>query len=254
MKTYISSKIYNQKESKDEFIERMKKEAKERQIIPIVFNGEKKMVMFGTEGQIITSFGKFQMIPAKVLFGKWGWHYVLLYPNLETLLKKKEIILRLDSGCFSGMIFGDTTCDCHEQLKLAQKYCVKNKGGIVIHIPEQDGRGNKYSKMAEKRLFDELNMSYAKAAKAFYEKDELIDIRTYDESAIILKALGFKNHTFRMATNNPKKVRAFKDAGMKLSGVKSVCAKNPNKFVKKRLKSKQESWGHNFKSKLQKSS
>lgn len=60
--------------------------------------------------------------------------------------------------------------------------------------------------MAEKRLFNELNMPYAKAAKAFYKKDELIDIRTYDECAIILKALGFKNHTFKMATNNPKKV------------------------------------------------
>ena len=244
MKTYISSKNYNEKETKEEFIERIKKEAAERQTVPIVFNGEKKIVLFGTEGQIISSFGKFQLVPAKVLFGKWGWHYVLIYPNLETLLKKNNIILRLDSGCFSGMVLADVTCDCHEQLKLAQKYCVENGGGIVVHIPEQDGRGHKHFKMAEKRLFDELKMDYAKAAKAFYEKDELIDIRTYDESAIILNALGFEGHTFKMATNNPRKVQAFKAAGMKVAGMKSVITGNQNKFVKRRLKSKQKSWDH----------
>jgi len=247
MKTYIASKDYNINEGKWEFIERMKNESRKKQIIPVNFNGKKEAVLFGTEGRIITFFGIFQLVPAKVLFGKWGWHYVLIYPNLETLVKKNNIIVRLDSGCFSGMIFGDTTCDCHEQLKLAQKYCVENKGGIIVHIPEQDGRGHRHLKMAEKRLFDELNMEYAEGAKAFHKQDKLIDIRTYDESAIILKALGFKNHTFKMATNNPKKVQAFKDAGIKLSGTRPVIAENLNKFIKRRLRSKQKSWGHNFK-------
>jgi GTP cyclohydrolase II len=247
MKSYIPSKPYTAKEGENNFIERVKREAATKQLVFVNFKGKKRAVLFGTEGQIITYFGKFQMVPAKVLFGRWGWHYVMLYPNLKILLKKKDIILRLDSGCFSGMVLGDITCDCHEQLKMSQRYCAENGGGIVIEIPEHDGMGNKEIKMAEKRLTDEIGMSLVMATEIFRGKK--VDARTYEESAIILKALGFKNHTFKMATNNPKKVQAFKQAGMKLSGVQSVRAKNPNVFVKNRITAKEKFWGHNFNNK-----
>ncbi len=225
MKTYIPSKNYSPRETKEEFIERMKKEAKERQFVPVVFNGKKYMVLFLASGFVTASFGRFQVIPAKVLFGRWGWHYILVYPDLETLLEKDKIILRLDSGCYPGMVFGDTICDCKNQLEMAQKLCLKDKGGIIVHIPAHDGRGHQHARLTCERLFHELNMHWKKAEKLFHEKEMLIDLRTYEESAIILKALGFANHTFRMATNNLKKVTAFKDFGIKIIGVNPVKVK-----------------------------
>jgi len=218
MKKYIPSKNYNLKEGEEKFIERLKKESKEKQLILVNFNGKKYTVMFLANGFIATHFGRFQVIPAKVLFGKWGWHHVLVYPDLETLLKKDKMILRLDSGCYTGMVLGDNICDCKDQLEKAQKLCVKNNGGIIVHIPEQDGKGYKYVEWIGKRLVEELGMHYEKAAITFYEKEELMDLRTYDESAMILKALGFKGHTFKIITSNKNKIKALKDAGMKISG------------------------------------
>lgn len=246
MKPYISSKKYSENESKKEFAERIKKEPKEKQLIPVNFRGKKYAVIFSPSGFITTSFGRFQVIPSKVLFGKWGWHYVLIYPGIEKLPDNQKIVLRLDSGCYSGMVFDDIVCDCREQLKIAQKLCVQNNGGIIIHMPEHDGRGYKSLKWAEKRLIDELEMGVAEAAKLFHGKEEMTDIRTFDEAAIILRALGLENHTFEIATNNPKKIRAMKSAGIKLESAKSVLVKNPNNFVKNNLKSKKKIWKHNF--------
>lgn len=247
MKKYIPSKNYNPRETIESFVERLKREAKEKQFVTVGFSGKKEVVLFGVSGLITTEFGRFQLVPAKVLFGKWGWHFVLVYPDLESLLKQKKITIRLDSGCYSGMVFGDIICDCGEQLKMAQKLCVRNGCGIIIHMPEHDGRGHKQIKMAEKRLIDELGLSVAEAAKFFHGKDEMIDVRTFNEAATILKALGFQRHAFEMATNNPKKVKAFEIAGVNVVSAKSIHIKNPNNFVKKNLKSKAKFWGHNFK-------
>lgn len=222
MKTYIPSNNYHPRETREEFIERLKKESREKQFVPVNFNGKKYTVLFLTSGFITTSFGRFQVIPAKVLFGRWGWHHILVYPNLEKVLRKNKLTLRLDSGCYTGMVLGDNICDCKEQLEVVQKLCVKNNGGVIVHIPEQDGKGYKYVEWVGKRLYDELGISEKEVTIAFYEKEELADLRTYEESAIILKALGFKGHTFKVATNNPKKIRALKDAGIKVSGKKSL--------------------------------
>ncbi len=243
---YKESKPYSKKETKESFIERIRKEANSKQIEKIKFNRKKYEIIFGVSGPIITSYGKFQLVPAQVKGGKWGNHYFLFYPSINELLKKKEMILRIDSGCFSGGVLGDITCDCQEQLRISQKACVANKGGIVIEIPNQDGRGWSQFKMANQRLMDELGMTTAEAAEAFY-KDKPYDIRTYDEAVIILKAFGFGNkHSFDMATNNPKKIEAFKNMGMNISCVKSVAVGHPNHFVKRNLKSKEDCWGHNF--------
>lgn len=222
MKTYIPSKNYHPKETREGFIERLKKESREKQFIPVDFNGKKYAVLFLTSGFITTSFGRFQVVPAKVLFERWGWHHVLVYPDLEKALRKNKLILRIDSGCYTGMVLGDNICDCKAQLENVQKLCVKNNGGVIVHIPEQDGKGYKYIEWVGKRLYDELGMSEKEAMIAFYGKEELADLRTYEESVIILKALGFKGHTFNVATSNPKKIKALKNAGIKISGAKSL--------------------------------
>lgn len=245
---YIPSRKKFKKEKNEDFISRIQSETNNNQKIEVEFNKQRFNVSFGMESPIITPYGIFQMVPARVDGGRWGRHYFLFYPNLKTLLRKKKMLLRIDSGCFSGMVLGDITCDCLEQLRISQKACVASGGGIVIEIPGQDGRGwGGDKKMATQRLMHELNITTAEASRAFYERDDLTDIRTYDECAIILKAFGFTDkHCFEMATNNPKKIKGFKNMGMNVDCVKSVTVQHPNNFVKRNLESKRKFWNHDF--------
>jgi GTP cyclohydrolase II len=248
MKKFIPSKEHSFFEPKRKFIERIKIESKISQIVKVLFWGKTYQVDFGVESPIVTPFGNFQMIPARVTLGHWGRHYFMFYPNLKTLLKRKKTFLRIDSGCFCGMVLGDITCDCLEQLRISQKACVANRGGIVIEIPGQDGRGwGEDFKMANQRIMNDLRMTTAETARIFYGSDEQTDIRTYDECAIILRAFGFgEKHCFEMATNNPKKIEGIRKMGLKIADVKSVLVENPNSILKRNLESKEKCWGHKF--------
>lgn len=125
-----------------------------------------KIVIFGVEGPILLPSGKLWSISAQVQDGKWGKHYIMVSPNIEMLISRGKSFLRLDSGCLSGIVFGDTTCDCLYQLRKAQNIVLK-KGGIIIHIPEHDGRGWQEYKMANQRIMYETNLDTVTVAKNF---------------------------------------------------------------------------------------
>src|SRR3989338_4987018 len=155
IKQYAPVKKKRQKESVRKFASRLFRHASKYQFVHVVFDGERKYVAFGVSGPIITKQGKFTLLSASVVGGKWGWHYVLLYPDLETVMEKKEIFIRLDSGFLSGQMFGDITCDCREQFDIALKSCQTNESGIIISIPRHDGRGWNEFKMANQQLMND---------------------------------------------------------------------------------------------------
>ncbi len=183
-------------ETPDHYINRVRDEAKETQIVSVPFDGQTQYVVFGVPGPIITQYGKFLLIPATVVGGVWGTHYFLFYPDLESVQTQKTVLLKISSGCYSGMVLGDMACDCKQQLDEAEKVCVENTSGVIVEIPRQDGRGWGEYKMANQRLMDDLGMTTMQAAQAFYGDDTRIDRRTYKECAIILRAFGFREeHT-----------------------------------------------------------
>lgn len=231
-------------ESQSTYLNRIVRFATKPQFVQVATNGVAKYVAFGVSGPIITEHGKFLMVPAQVVGGVWGTHYFLIYPNLQELRDSENVLIRLDSGCFSGQILGDITCDCREQLEIGMGLCVENGSGIVIHMPNHDGRGWGEFKMANQQIMDELKVDTVEAARLFYGDETAIDQRTYDEAIMILQALGFKNHTFCLATNNPRKISAFNAAGMHIKTTKEVVAKNMNGHVKKNLKAKSKHWNH----------
>jgi len=142
------------------------------------------------------------------------------------------------------MAFGDTTCDCRDQLELTIKNCVENGSGIIIEIPSQDGRGWGDYKMANQRLMDEFSINTVQAAKIFYGHENMIDRRTYDECILILKSLGFnKEHTFLLGTNNPNKIKAFTKYDFKIES-QPVVARHLNSVARSGLNAKAKEWGH----------
>jgi len=205
----------------------------------IIFNRESHYVAFGVSGPLLTSAGRFTLIPAQVVNGRWGLHHFLFYPDIETVLKQRELFVRLDSGCTSGQLFDDITCDCREQLSMAMDSCAKDGYGVIIHMPQHDGRGWGEYKMANQQLMVDYDLDTVVAAELFYGSLEDVDQRTYTEAVTILKAFGFGNeHLFRIGTNNPRKVGAFTSFGMQLKTFEPMVIKDRNPIIKRNLAAK----------------
>lgn len=132
-------------------------------------------------------------------------------PDLEKIDDNKEIIVRIDSGCLTGMVFNDRTCDCHEQLLISIDSAVKNGIGFIIHVPSQDGRGMGIDfklKTLDEQHYNHLNT--VESAKTVSHLDN-IDRRTYHGAVGCLKFLGVKNYMrLNIATNNPEKLKLLK--------------------------------------------
>ena len=183
---------------------------------------------------------------------EWCDYYVLYIglldqnkmPNLAEN-NDKEIIVRIDSGCLTGMVFGDRTCDCHEQLLIAIDSAIENGIGFIIHIPSQDGRGMGIDfklKTLDEQYYNHLNT--VESAKKVSHLEN-IDRRTYHGAVGCLKLLGVKlNMRLNIATNNPEKIEAFKLAGFTNLNTSRVFATHISDEVKKHLSAKQQFLGH----------
>jgi len=183
---------------------------------------------------------------------EWRDYYVLYIglldknkmPNLAEN-NDKEIIIRIDSGCLTSMVFGDRTCDCHEQLLIAIDSAIKNGIGFIIHVPSQDGRGMGIDfklKTLDEQYYNHLNT--VESAKKVSHLEN-IDRRTYHGAVGCLKFLGVKlNMRLNIATNNPEKIKAFKLAGFTNLNTSRVFATHISDEVKKHLAAKQQFLGH----------
>lgn len=184
---------------------------------------------------------------------EWKDYYVLYIgelddsrmPKLEKIDNDKEIIVRIDSGCLTGMVFNDRTCDCHEQLLIAIDSAIKNGIGFIIHIPSQDGRGMGIDfklKTLDEQYYNHLNT--VESAKKVSHLEN-IDRRTYHGAVGCLKFLGVKlNMRLNIATNNPERIEAFKLAGFTNLNTSRVFATYISDEVKKHLAAKQQFLGH----------
>lgn len=220
----------------DSFIREIKEESLLKKFTVVDGN----LVIFGVEGPIFYKRNKFWLISAELHGGVWDKHYIILFPQLKELILRGHSFLRLDSGCLSGMVLGDTTCDCLEQLRKAQDIAAE-KGGVIVHIPAHDGRGWQDYKMANQRIMHETNLDTITTAKKFYGDESKIDQRTFDEAAIILRALGFPTgYKFDLGTQNPQKIKALLNVGFDLSSIKELNVNAKSKLLKMNLGAKHQ--------------
>lgn len=158
---------------------------------------------------------------------KWFYYELLTCTPLSFPLSsdrlQKELQIRVDSGCDSGMIYNDEGCDCHSQLLDALELIKKNNG-IIIHSPTQDGRGygfnTKMETEAHKRgivsVFNAENpqpTGTLTVAKDLF--GETYDIRDFQSIGIILAELGFQN--IKMITDNKNKVSQLLTGGLSVN-------------------------------------
>lgn len=151
-------------------------------------------------------------------------------------LQRKTPIVRLHSACLFGEALGGLECECADQLTSTLKIIKKNKSGVLVYS-YAEGRGigleNKIRALELQRT-QKLN-----TVEAFKQLGFESDVRTYEKEIAALNDLKVSRQ-IHVATQNPRKLAALKDAGFevveRVSPVVKVTKHNiENLIVKKEL-------------------
>jgi GTP cyclohydrolase II len=146
-------------------------------------------------------------------------------------------IVRIHSQCLTGDVFHSLRCDCRLQLELALRTIAEHGSGILLY-EQQEGRG--IGLMAKLKAY-ELQDQGMDTVEANIELGYKPDCREFELPAAVLTLM--KVPAVRLITNNPEKVNALEQAGVRV--VERISAEVPAEETFERyLKVKQEKMGH----------
>ncbi len=175
------------------------------------------------------------------------WRLMVYSDDLETVLYvalvKGEItpdtptLVRLHSQCLTGDVFGSERCDCGEQLEAAMTAIEEAGKGVVVYMFDE-GRGigllNKIRAYA-------LQDGGKDTVEANHALGFAADMRDFKVGAHILFDLGARN--VRLMTNNPDKVKALEDYGLKVTE-RVALEIQPRSANRNYLQTKRTKFGH----------
>jgi 3,4-dihydroxy 2-butanone 4-phosphate synthase/GTP cyclohydrolase II len=145
--------------------------------------------------------------------------------------------VRIHSQCMTGDVFGSIKCDCGRQLEAAMKLIEQEGHGAIVY-QQQEGRGiGIINKIRAYALQDDGADTIEANERLGFEAD----LRCYEQCAEILLDLGLR--TVRVMSDNPAKIRALRQAGLKV--VERVQLEvEPHDLFAGYLKTKKEKMGH----------
>ncbi|MBF0619698.1 MAG: bifunctional 3,4-dihydroxy-2-butanone-4-phosphate synthase/GTP cyclohydrolase II [Candidatus Omnitrophica bacterium] len=147
------------------------------------------------------------------------------------------VLVRVQSECLTGDVFGSLRCDCNGQLEEAMQRLGKEESGILLYM-RQEGRGIGLLNKLKAYQLQDGGMDTVEANEALGFAD---DLRDYGIGAQILVDLGVKQ--IRLLTNNPRKIVGLEGYG--LTVVERVPLKiEHNEKNKKYLETKKAKMGH----------
>jgi 3,4-dihydroxy 2-butanone 4-phosphate synthase/GTP cyclohydrolase II len=179
---------------------------------------------------------------------EWGDFQIAGYRSLTSdeefvVLFKGEMrrdiptLVRIHSQCLTGDVFGSTKCDCGEQLHQTMQM-IQSEGRGAIVYQQQEGRGigilNKIRAYA-------LQDQGADTVEANERLGLAVDLREYRQCAEILFDLGLCK--VRVISNNPLKLRALEEAGLKIVERVSIQV-DSRESTARYLRTKKEKLGH----------
>ncbi len=149
----------------------------------------------------------------------------------------EPLLLRIHSECLTGDALGSLRCDCGEQLDHALKLISEKKRGAILYL-RQEGRGiGLVNKIRAYKLQD-------KGADTVEANERLgfgADLRDYSICGPMLKHIGTKEVI--LMTNNPKKIKAIEELGIKVAKRHPIVTKS-NPHNDKYLSTKSGKLGH----------
>jgi GTP cyclohydrolase II len=160
---------------------------------------------------------------------------VLVYGDFEY---GEDAIIRMHSICHTGDIFGSKRCDCGYQLKKSMKMIQEHGTGALFYLANHEGRGIGLFSKAMAYVLQENGYDTVEANEGLGFVD---DSRNYSDAIQVLKAIRQKPVT--LMTNNPKKLNALKEAGLKVSGRQPLWG-DISEYNEKYLQTKINKSGH----------
>ena len=150
----------------------------------------------------------------------------------------RPVLVRVESECLTGHVFGSNRCDCGQQLPTAMELMQREREGAIIYL-RQEGRGiGLHNKLRAYRLQEEEGLD---TVEANLRLGLPVDRRDYGIGAQICRDLGLRR--IRVLTNNPKKVSRLSVYGLEI--VEQIPLKiEPNEHNLRYLKTKKEKMGH----------
>jgi 3,4-dihydroxy 2-butanone 4-phosphate synthase/GTP cyclohydrolase II len=121
-----------------------------------------------------------------------------------------DVLVRMHSECITGEAFGSLKCECGPQLQYALDMIEADpKGGIVIYLRGQEGRGIGLLNKLKAYALQEQGLDTVEANLALGLPSEA---REYGAASSILRELSVKS--VRLMTNNPAKANFLTDDGI----------------------------------------
>lgn len=180
-----------------------------------------------------TEWGDFQIAGYRSLVS--DEEFVALFKG--EMSRDLPTLVRIHSQCLTGDVFGSTKCDCGKQLRRTMQMIEQEGRGAIVY-QQQEGRGigilNKIRAYA-------LQDQGADTVEANEQLGLAVDLREYRQCAEILFDLGLCE--VRVISNNPLKLQALEDAGLKIVERVSIevdSAENAAGY----LRTKKEKLGH----------
>lgn len=159
---------------------------------------------------------------------------------------RRPLFVRIDSGCTTGQVFHDSSCECREQLHLGIQLLIEHGEGLIIRIPRQDGRGmglpHKLATTVLQSFFGTRIFNTVTASRAVATGPK-IDERTYSGAIAVLKFLGVSTtRRLLLATQNDLKTAVFLENGF---GIRHVSIRVPEtEKTRDNLDAKRRELGH----------
>ena len=179
---------------------------------------------------------------------EWGDFRIAGYRSLNSdeefvalfkgeMLRDTPTLVRIHSQCLTGDVFGSTKCDCGAQLHQTMEMIEQEGRGAIVY-QQQEGRGigilNKIRAYA-------LQDDGADTVEANEQLGLAVDLREYRQCAEILFDLGLCR--VRVISNNPLKLHALEEAGLKIVERISIEVA-PTAKAAGYLRTKKEKLGH----------
>jgi 3,4-dihydroxy 2-butanone 4-phosphate synthase/GTP cyclohydrolase II len=154
------------------------------------------------ETSLPTPHGDFRMMIFESILDQQT-HIALVKGNIED---GEDVLVRVQTHCLTGHVFGSPACHCHEQMEHAMETIAKVGRGVLLYLHET---GRAWSGAALLEFH----------GKHGVDANETIGLRgeqrEYGIGAQILAALNIRS--MRILTNHPRKLVALEAYGLKIS-------------------------------------
>lgn len=149
------------------------------------------------------------------------------------------MLVRMHSECATGDLFGSLRCDCGEQLDAAMREISRVGRGILVYERGHEGRG---IGLADKLRAYALQDTGADTIDANLRLGHPADARDFHPAARVLEHLGVRDIV--LLTNNPDKVAAARDLGLRVQARPLWTAPGPDNV--RYLETKRVRLGHHL--------